>query len=352
MSIGPVAVLTWLTACGSFQPQEAGAEELRRLVDRLSSDDAEARAAAADVLKRTGRQALPALEAAAMSSDRETAERARELLRWIRVDVGLPKSVKAFMPGVVDRLSRGDDAVWTATLLEALAMKFGLRKSGEAVQPKDFASLREALGVEKDVALGNPAVAVEDLAGLVDRALRGARSGPEKTVVCMAAARAGDRAPLRELRAHLKDVDGSVRGEAARTLGRLGDREAVPEVLPLLADPDVRVRHGALSALQRLKAVEGAPHLRLVLGDPDLAVRFLALECAVAWKAEALLPELVKHLMDPQTSTYMESPETWRRLGGTDLLPRLRSLRTSGDSAVRQGAERAIKVVQQLEKQP
>src|SRR5262245_4193979 len=92
--------------------QEQPSSEIRDLIDKLRSDSADVRGAAATRLRAIGRDAIPALEKEAAGKDLDAAAAARGLLRTIAADAFITPSLRAAAPDLVARLSGTDPRRW------------------------------------------------------------------------------------------------------------------------------------------------------------------------------------------------------------------------------------------------
>jgi len=99
----------------------------------------------------------------------------------------------------------------------------------------------------------------------------------------------------RAIRSTLGDPDGSVRLQAARSVGIRRDREARPALVAALRDPDAAVRREAAIALGRLGDPSAGPALHAALGDGDAFAAWSirrAIRVLDAWDAAALTSAL------------------------------------------------------------
>jgi len=111
-------IFATLALSAFLQAQDDPAGRAREFVGKLRSDKLEEREEAARKLKDLGNAALPEVEKAAQSADAEVAERARSLLKVIRLRLRLTPNLVARIPNVVERLASGDEHSWTALFLE------------------------------------------------------------------------------------------------------------------------------------------------------------------------------------------------------------------------------------------
>jgi HEAT repeat protein len=266
-------------------------DAIRKLIEQLSSDKIEERAAAFRKLEEVGRPALPLLEKAAKDSDGEVSTRARSLLLRIPIREHLTPALVAAFEGIYDRLALGD---WLPVFL---ALAADLRLPAEE---------RRYRGVR-----------AEDLAYLAPIAVEAAKSETDRITVCQAVGRLGlkgaipavadllkDEAPavrsnaigaIRDtkstdrsaaVRALLADPSPIVRSVAADALGKLGDRESVPALRGLLKDPVSDVRWWTVHALGELRATEAREDLERLAEDPEESVRRVARDTVAQLRRE------------------------------------------------------------------
>jgi len=93
------------------------------LVERLRAETVEVREEAALKLKALGAPALPALDRGSKDKDAEVAARATQIARVIRTMQILTPNLIKRMPGVEERLAKGDEHEWTRVLLAADAYR-------------------------------------------------------------------------------------------------------------------------------------------------------------------------------------------------------------------------------------
>lgn len=183
--------------------QEDPARAARKLVEQLRSDQVEEREEAGKKLRGLGPGAVPDLQEAAKSADRELASRAARLLRVIAVEAQLSPELRKAVPGLVERLADGDDHTWTNAYLELTDR-------------------------EK-----HPRLSRRHTAALAARAVRGAPTDIEAARVCETAAQLGHRSAALEI-ARLLDEDlghpgagsdpGPSPGRGAQVLDRVASR--------------------------------------------------------------------------------------------------------------------------------
>ncbi len=330
--------------------QDSTGSNIKQLIDRLGAEDIRRRHEASNGLKTLGQKAVPELEKATQSADKEVAARAREILHWIGIEGMLAPSLKAVFPGAVDRLSQGEDHEWTRILLHALMIKYGIRGAKGEYEKNDLLGL--SMIISENIVLKRDrtdqlTITDDDLCFLVVPAIRAAKDEREKAVICIFAAKARHVKAAPDLRSLLRDKSGLVRMEAAQSLGNLGVEDAVEEIMELLSDSDRRVRYGALVSLSKLRAKKAIPQLPTLLEDEEYPVRYAALELAITLKAKEILPSLLRRFKDPQVGYLLESTETWNRMGGGELTPELDVLLKHTDPSVRAGAQRAIDLIRQ-----
>ena len=102
-----------LAVCFLLTAQSETTRQAQNLVEKLRSDKIEEREQAVHKLKQLGKAALPELEKVVEDPDREVAERARHLLRFIGIATRIPPGVAQALPGIEERLDREEGFVWT-----------------------------------------------------------------------------------------------------------------------------------------------------------------------------------------------------------------------------------------------
>ncbi|HXX94531.1 MAG TPA: HEAT repeat domain-containing protein, partial [Planctomycetota bacterium] len=232
-----------------------GAQEpIRELIERLSSDRIEVREEACRKLEEMGERAVAALRKAATEGDEEASARARSLLERIPLRAAATESLVRAVPGVIDRLVKGEPA---EVFLEV-------------------ASDLEASGADRRY----PELRPRDLERLAPLALRGAGpDGPRpdrRCQVCGAITRLGLRTAFDEATELLAGGDDAVRSAAARLLQRLQAKEAGPRLVALAGHERPEVRQTVAVVLGAIRATEGIPALRTLLADRDWGVRAAA----------------------------------------------------------------------------
>jgi len=264
-------------------------DAIRRLIEQLSSDRIEERAAAFRKLEEVGRPALPQLEKAAKDSDGEVSTRARALLIRIPIRERLTPALVGAFEGIYDRLALGD---WLPVFL---ALAADLRLPAED---------RRYRGVS-----------AEDLASLAPIAVEAARSEGDRVAACQAVGRLGLKGAIPAVAALLRDEAPSVRSNA---IGAIRDTKAADRsaaVRALLADPSPVVRSVAADALAKLGDRESVPALRGLLNDPAGDVRW--------WTVHAL-GELRAVEAKEDVERLAEDPEESVRRVVRDTVPQLR----------------------------
>src|ERR1051326_3172649 len=119
----PIIALTLLTTLLGL-PQESS-DSVRNLIRRLGSEKFDERTEASDRLKKHGAAALRELEMAFDDPDPEVSQRARRLVRVIRVAEQLTPRLRSTLPGIEEQLADGDTGIWCRVFLEIAALKNG-----------------------------------------------------------------------------------------------------------------------------------------------------------------------------------------------------------------------------------
>lgn len=221
--------------------QAESPEALRALIEQLNVADVEARDAAEQKLVEIGPPARARLEAAAGGGNLEVANRARRILKRIRIGDHATPRFLAVVEGAEARLLSDDPHAWTEVFLDAAGM------TGE--------------------------LAPDDLRGPAGPAFRNAGSDGERRLLCRLAQVHRLRVTVPEIRKYLGRQSGDLRGDAARALGMLGTKDVVPDLVALLQDSYLYARAGAAEALADLGAAEAAEGVVRLLHDPVPYVR-------------------------------------------------------------------------------
>lgn len=357
--------------------QDDAARRAAELVARLSSENLEEREEAQRALKRLGRAALPALEAAARAPDREAAGRASFLIRRLSIQEQLTPALRQALPGLEDRLAAGTHP-WTLAFLEATGTRDGARTfpnlKREDLEPLAVPALQGAVSPEErgtvcgriasaGLAAAGPAVlalledrelSVREAALLALGRLEFAEAIPRLLPVLKAPEPSLRRTAVYVLadwrrpeavavfRDLLKDVDPEVRTNAAWAAGHLKDPEAVPGLVRLLKDEDALVRQNAVWALGRLEAWKAAPDFERLLDDDAEDVRAAAARVLGQGRAKESVPGLVKRLKDADDSVRAAAAEALGRCRAPEAAPELRALLKDGSASVRQRAARTL----------
>ena len=286
------------------------------LIEKLSSDRIEVREEACRKLEELGTQAVPALLRAAALPDEEVAARARELLQRIPLrEAATPNLIRA-VPGVIDRLVKGEPA---EIFLEIAA---DLRLRGEQRQ--------------------YPALQPLDLERLAPLALRGAGTPGRRARVCEEIVRLGIRTAFREAVDLLATGDETSRAAAGRLLQRLEAKEAVAEISALSGNESPDVRLAVASILGAAKAREALPTLRRLLADSQWGVRAAAAGALRDIGAREAAPELRPLLQDESRLVRSVAAHAIGRLGDRGATADLVRLLGDPSSDVRWWTVRAL----------
>lgn len=185
----------------------------------------------------------------------------------------------------------------------------------------------------------------------------------------------GDPKGLPLLEQGLRDKQPSIRAAAAASLGKLGSAEGVPFLIKALADPVPAVRSVAAVTLGKLKAEPAVSPLTRALQDRNMGVRAAAiagllqlsspfsvmagtvrelmgqqnpgLRSSVAkalghGRARDVVGPLLLMLNDPVPKPRISATRSLGRIGGRELIPRLKPLMKEANEAVRATAAGAI----------
>lgn len=293
------------------------ADPVPPLIDQLSSDRIEVREEACRKLEELGARAVPALEKAATAGgDGEVAARARELLLRIPLREAATENLIRAVPGVIDRLVKGEPA---EIFLEISA---DLRARGE-----------ERL---------YPALRPLDLERLAPLALRGAKSTARRCRVCEEIVRLGLRTAFAEAVELVATGDDMARSSAARLLQRLEAREAAPRLSALAGDDNPDVRLAVATILGASKAPEAVPALRKLLGDRIWGVRVAAAGAIRDLNAREASGDLRPLLEDENRLVRSVAAHALGKLGARDAIPDLLRRLSDPSSDVRWWTVRAL----------
>jgi len=300
-------------------------EDPRGLVERLRSDRVEEREEAARRLRALGEAARPALEAAASGGDPETAARAKEVLSRIDFRRRLGARLLAAVPGIEEKLYRGDDRAWLEAFLEA-AGETGENPPSPALRGADLEPL--AAGALRGMREPRE---FENVPGMIARyrirsarpvLLELARSGDLKTLASCASAFA-DLAGRDDIPTLLRlAVDApSTSLWTFQALVDLRARDRVPDVLPFLESRSPEVRREALQVLGALGAAEAAPEVLKRLDDENDNVRYWAIQTLAELRVKEAVPGITRFLRDPGTPTRREAAKALGELGARESIP-------------------------------
>lgn len=285
------------------------------LVERLRAETVELREEAALKLKALGAPALPALDKVSKDEDAEVAARATHLARVIRTMQLLTPNLIQRMPGIEERLAKGDDHEWTRALLAADAYRNAPEGIGRA-----------------------------DLDALIVRAFQGAKTLEERKDLCWTvrqhklsaassevcklfdirernAERALRRSPIRDL--HQR---------ALEALGELEHHGAAPRIAELLVQGDPDTASEAACLLVKWKAKEVLPRVIFMI-DEEQIDPVLALSLLEGWDAREAVPQVLRLLKDEAAGAG--AAELLAEWGAKDCAPDLIKLLGHRDQRVR-----------------
>lgn len=329
-------------------PAQDEAARIRELIGKLGSDRVEERDAAARELKDLGPKALPELEKASGDRDLERSGRARHLSRWIELHRSLAPRLRETFPGLEDRLASDDDHAWT----EAFLRCFEQTPEGTDRTPGPWK---------------------RELAPLALRALRGARTSPERQQVAWMASQYRYLFMVPALIPCLKDPDAATRRMISHAIASLDGFEAIPDLLACVPQPgdvglharraliDLGAREatkeilrgldypwrqeqgdGAL-ALARLGIGEAAPEIEKLLGANEAYTRERAARALGELGAKGAVPDLRKLLKgDREQDVRAAAAEALGILGAGEAIPDLKERLSDESHFVRATAIRAL----------
>jgi HEAT repeat protein len=275
-----------------------GAEELVR---QLSSEDVEERSRAAKALKALGSAAIPPLQAALLSSDKEVSATARVLLRYIDADRRLSANLKKSFPTFPDRLAGGTDRLW-------LELVLGFGPGGWRAP----ATLKE-----------------EDYSILLHEAVKQPLSNEEKKTVLHLIGRKVVRSCADIVTGYLKDGESEVRIDAVGACEHLHTEKAIPDLIGLLDDNRSDTRWRAAHELVCLGCKEAAAKYLVNLESPDPERRKLAVFLLGRLQCKEHSIAVEKVLEDADYSVREKAMDAVADLGLTTSIPRLRILLSS-----------------------
>ena len=343
-----LVVISGVLVVGGCAPHQE-MQQVRVLVEQLSSEDIETRDEATLRLKHLAAAATGELTKATHSADSELASRARYLLRWIEIDSVVSVSIKRAIPSVTDLLVNGEDQVWTQVVLQTLARMLGIAVPPEGLGKMEITALQEGItyALLPNHAGKEEATVIDwgAFTPLTVRAIRGARSSGEKIIVCRVARKAGNPLAIPPLQSLLSDSDGNVRGGAAVAIGELRAKSAIQDLVRQLHDSHPAARVGALVALEDLKAQEAISSLAVLMRDQDFLVRYKALHFAISIAPKDLLASICRCYIDPTINTILHLRDTWIQMGGQELIPHLTDLLRNQDPSVRRGAQAGLRLL-------
>ncbi len=351
--------------------------DMAKLVKLLGDDKYSVREKATRDLRKLGTAARAALEQGVKSKDPEIRERASRLLRAI---------IWKLSPKLAGRL--GDFSERFAKYVEApegtkLRLLSDLRgRAPVAAEPYILQAAREetshyaqswmvellsiyrSAAAEKAVLAASrredrycrsrAAAALARFEGKKATArLVGMVIDDDPTVRSAALNSLGRRGPLAAPAApavikRLADVEGTVRGAAARAAGSIGDRKALEALWKLTGagESSVGTRARAIEAIGRLATPDEkrvVTKLVKLLDDPLPAVRSTALRTLVEMRARSALPRLGKLLDDGDPDIASEAASALGVLGGAQARKSLRrALAGAKSESVRIAAGNAL----------
>jgi HEAT repeat protein len=343
----------------------------------LRSDKAEQRNEAERKLKDLGKAALPELNNAARSGDRELSERSRRLLKVIPVRIMLTANLLAEIPGIDERLGLGDEHVWTTVFLD-IADRLTVEQdppktAGEATKDQSVNQRVKKLWKETPEKGKVLPLKSEDVRVLVLPAIRGAKAPEERgkvfqviternlhsfvpdlrslwkegdedlrcrIIAAVSALRA--TSALVELRSALGDGSPEVRASATRALGIVGGPEVIRDLLAMLGDPSAAVREMAVVSLTLRDAKEGIPGITRMLSDSNAGVRGFAALALGRLEAKSSVPELIKSLEDPDEQVRLFAVDALGGLNAKEAAPALTKLLADRSRWVRRSAYTAL----------
>lgn len=263
-------------------------DQVRRLIEQLSSDRIETRADAFQKLDKIGAPALDQLGKAAQDPDREVASRARLLVERISIREYLSPALESKIPGVSDRLAFGE---WKDVFLELAADQ----RLGPAERRY-------------------PRVDREDLDRMAPMAASHAGSEGDRIALCQIFCRLRLKSAVPAVLPYLKDPSPLVRSNAVSVVRDTGARDQVAPLRECLADPSPLVRSVAAQALGKLGDREAVPTLRKLLGDPESNVRWWTVHALGELGAAEAIPDLERLADDPEETVRRVVRDTLRQL--------------------------------------
>src|SRR5882672_4962109 len=336
-----LAILALFTG---FQAQDDPVRLARELVEKLHSDKIEERDEATRKLMKLGLVAVPDLEKAAESADREVAERAASLVRIIRVRQELSPTILKALPGADERLAGGKDHAWMEVLLDATEVekRIGVPWTAEDLGPLVRRAIKGA-GTEADQdvirrlivgrklrtaipALVESYLREQSYVGPFSRALEQMRA-PESIPPLL---RASQEGPSR------------MRIRAAYLLGVIRSKEAIPVLLRMLDDPEPEAGETAAWALCRLRATEGIPGIAAFIDSKHPNLRCAAVLVLPLMGAKSEVPGIARLLDDPQGIVKAHAALALGELGARERVPWILPLLQDPDLEVRWFASSAL----------
>ena len=292
-------------------------DEIRALVEKLRSDNVEAREEAVQKLKELGESAISALEVARKASDAELAARAGYVARFIRIRKELSPTLRKAIPGIVDRLAQGEPRAWFEVFREAVSSTPRKRRKYPELEPSDL-----------------------DL--LAVRALRSAATPKEKKWAVRAARQSGSRAAFREILRLLEAEEPSVRATVCEVLAWFGDGEATSQIAAHIEDESPIVRRNAIFALRKLGAGHFKKRIRLRLSDQNAKVRMqAAFALGALGDTEAVLA-LRQRLEDQDDDVRWAAIRALSRLRAKEAIPEILRRLEDKSGTVRDQAVQAL----------
>jgi len=330
-------VLSALSECGGLEKRPA---LLTVFIAALADPSASVREQAANALRFSSPEAVPALMAAASDEAPRVRMEAVIALGSMRVHEAIDL--------LADRqLNDPDEEV---RLYAASAL--GDMQDQRATQPllDAFANPAEAQRVRRGAlwALGDN----QDAAALP--VLCAALQDPDAELRERAADSLGrfhwddhpeDEPVLKSLCAALGDSEPAVRKSVCDALASMRNAQALPFLGQALQDDDEAVRSHAVEAIGRIDAKAGAAQIVACLHDPSPQVQLAAAE--VLWLPEgaATPPQALAYLLDPQANGRIRGrlAISLTRHGDPAIVPHLIDALALGDADARAGIAEALR---------
>lgn len=317
--------MSLITLTSGCSPQPAIAET-EYWIRQLGSQRIDERKEAAVSIKAMGKQAIPALEEAAGSTDEVLALQAKRILASIRIREKLTPKLVATKPSLEEELLEGGSHAWTNSL-------FAILEEQEHLRPKRT-------------------LTTADVEPLLEMALHGAINDGERIRICNLIGDWGFRKSGSLILGFVTAASAELRIAAVNALGDIGAKESIPQLIERLEDVDLYVRLSSAVALGKLDAADASPYLiKLVNSKNDSSGR-AAIEALGILRAKDSVPLLLTLLDDVNGLTRLSAIKALADLGSKQAVSSILRRLEDMEMFVRREAIIALATLGSIEAEP